>query len=386
MRTLKKLLFFYIYLNRKFQVIKEKSKHSSSALQKGISSKIHVFLQKTGIAAVTTILIYATMMLMNMGRLVWPNQFMLVEIISAFFFLLILFWSHRKISNFINSGSIRKWRPWIKASVEVIIVISTTLVLHLLVNFLPLKLIYSSAVFDAASVRTSVVMSNITSLFFYFLVERERSKRKLQENILRSTQLQKENFEAQIQSLKNQVSPHFLFNSLNVLSSLIRQNEEKAREFLHRLSKVYRSFIKHSHEQLVTLRKEMELTEAYIYLLRTRFGDSVQFTINISEDDYDFLLPPGSLQMLVENAIKHNGSTRKNPLTVEITSEDHKIIVKNNLQPRLEKIESTKTGLKNITRRYRYLTNKKVNFETTEKEFIAELPLLKTEAYESRYY
>ncbi len=383
MRTRKKLFIFYIYLNQKFRIIKQQVKNSSSTVEKSVRPQTYLLLEKAGIAAITTILIYSTMMFLNIGKLVWPNKFMLVEIISAFFFLLILFWSHHKISDFINSGSIRSWRSWVKAFAEVIIVISTTLFLHVLINFLPLMLIFSISVFDPASVRSSVVMSVIISLFFYFLVERERNKRKLQEKILHSTQLQKENFEAQLQSLKNQVNPHFLFNSLNVLSSLIRQNEEKAREFLHRLSKVYRSFIEHSEEQLVSLEKEMELTEAYIYLLRTRFGDNVRFIRNIQDRHRELLLPPGSLQMLVENAIKHNGSTRKNPLLVEIISEDQKIIVKNNLQPRLEKLQSTRTGLKNITRRYKYLTNKKVTFTTTEKEFLAELPLLKTEAYES---
>lgn len=382
----KKLFIFYIYLNRKFNIIKQKVKHSSSAVEKSVRSQVYLLLEKAGIAALTTIFIYSTMMFLNIGKLVWPTEFMLVEIISAFFFLLVLFWSHHKISDFINSGSIRSWRPWLKALAEVCIVILTTLFLHVLINFLPLKLIYFNSVFDPASVRSSIVMSVLISLFFYFLVERERNKRKLQEKILHSTQLQKENFEAQLQSLKNQINPHFLFNSLNVLSSLIRQNEEKAREFLHRLAKVYRSFIEHSEEQLVSLKKEMELTEAYIYLLRTRFGDNVRFVRNIPDRHKALLLPPGSLQMLVENAIKHNGSTRKNPLIVEITSEDQKIVVKNNLQPRMEKIQSTRTGLKNITRRYKYLTNKEVAFTKTEKEFLAELPLLKNEAYEGYYH
>lgn len=386
MRIRKKLFIFYIYLNRKLDTIKQKVNHSSSAVEKSIRSQLYLVLEKAGIAALTTILIYATMMLLNIGELVWPNKFMLVEMTSAFFFYLILFWFHHKISDFMNSGNIRSWRLWVKAFAEVFILISTTLFLHVLINFLPLKLIYSNSVFDPASVRSSIVMSVLISLFFYFLVERERNKRKLQEKILHSTQLQKENFEAQLQSLKNQVNPHFLFNSLNVLSSLIRQNEEKAREFLHRLAKVYRSFIEHSEEQLVSLQKELELTEAYIYLLRTRFGDNVRFVRNIPDRHKALLLPPGSLQMLVENAIKHNGSTRKNPLIVEIISEDHRIVVKNNLQPRKEKIQSTRTGLKNISRRYKYLTNKEVAFTTTEKEFLAELPLLKTEAYEGNYH
>ncbi len=386
MRTRKNFLIFYIYFTQKLKTIRKQVQNNTSASEERIRSRKYVILEKAGIAAITTVLLYSMMMLLNMGKLVLPSQHMWSEIVSAFLFLLILFWFHRKISNFINSGRFENFRPWKKAFLEVVMVIAITLMLHLLINFLPLRLIYPTAVFDPRSMRISDTMAIVTSLFFYFLVDRERSKRRLQEKILRSTQLQKENFQAQVQSLKNQMNPHFLFNSLNVLSSLIRQDEKQASEFVYRLSKVYRSFLDHSHEQLVSLRQEMELTEAYIYLLSIRFGNNLRFKINVPRDHMDLLLPPGSLQMLVENAVKHNGSTRKKPLVVEILSEENYLVVKNNLQPRLEKIKSTKTGLQNILRRYKFLSDQEVKFTTTEKEFIAKLPLLKVEAYENSDY
>ncbi len=386
MSTRKNLLIFYIYFTQKLKTIKKQVQNNYSDSAQRIRSQIHVILEKAGIAAITTVLVYSMMMLLNMGKLVFPSQHMWVEIVSAFVFLLILFWFHRKISNFINSGRFENFQLWKKAFIEVVMLIAVTLVLHKLINFLPLRLIYPSAVFDPRSMRISETMAIVTSLFFYFLVDRERSKRRLQEKILRSTQLQKENFQAQVQSLKNQMNPHFLFNSLNVLSSLIKQDEKQASEFVYRLSKVYRSFLDHSDEQLVSLRQEMELIEAYIYLLSIRFGNNLRFKINVSKDHMDLLLPPGSLQMLVENAVKHNGSTRKKPLVVEIFSEENYLLVKNNLQPRLEKIKSTKTGLQNIRRRYKFLSEQEVTFTTTEKEFIAKLPLLKVEAYENSDY
>jgi LytS/YehU family sensor histidine kinase len=226
----------------------------------------------------------------------------------------------------------------------------------------------------------------ILSLFFYYFVERERSKRKLQEKIIRSTRLQKENFQAQLEGLKNQINPHFLFNSFNVLSSLITHNKIQAREFVARLSTVYRSLLVHSEKQLVTLEDEMKLSRAYIYLLSTRFGANLQFDINIEEDHLQLLLPPGSVQMLIENAIKHNGSTRKKPLYIDILSQDKILKVKNNLQPRLEKFESTKTGLQNIRRRYKFLSNREIEIVTTNKEFLVLLPLLEDQAYEDPNY
>lgn len=386
MRTRKNLFIFYIYLKQKLKIIKEQVQNRSTASGKEFHSRLYLVLEKAGIAAITTLLIYATMMVMSLGRIIWPSGHMWLEIVSAFFFLLVLFWTHSKISNFVSSSRTRGLQPWKKASAEVVIVILLTLVLHWVFNVLPLRLVYPTTKFDPVSLRTSLVMVIIISLFFYFLVERERSKRKLQEKILRSTQLQKENYQAQIQSLKNQVNPHFLFNSLSVLGFLIRKNEKQAREFVYRLSKVYRSFLDHGHEQLVSLKKEMELTESYIYLLSTRFGDNVQFKIDVSQSQLSLLLPPGSLQMLVENAIKHNGSTRKKPLLITIFSVGNELVVKNNLQPRLEKIDSTGTGLENITRRYKFLTDREVNFSKTEEEFVAKLPLLKVETYENSNY
>ncbi len=386
MRTGKDHFIFYIYLRQKLKIIKEQVQNRSTASGKKMRSRVHLVLEKAGIAALTTLLVYATMMLISLGRIVWPSDHMWLEMISAFFFLLVLFWSHRKISDFINSDRTSSLQPWKKASAEVTIVIVLTLLLHGLFNYLPLRLFYSDRTFDPVSLRTSLVMVIIISLFFYFLVERERSKRKLRERILHSTQLQKENFQAQVQSLKNQVNPHFLFNSLNVLSSLIKRNQNQAREFVHRLSKVYRSFLDHSHKQLIPLEKEMELTEAYIYLLKTRFGENVRFKIDLLKDDMNLQLPPGCLQMLVENAIKHNASTRKKPLVVEICSGEGRLEVKNNLQPRQEKVESTKTGLQNIRKRYEYLSDQEVQFRKTDHEFIAILPLLKVEAYEDSHY
>ncbi|MGA9589968.1 MAG: histidine kinase [Salegentibacter sp.] len=233
------------------------------------------------------------------------------------------------------------------------------------------------------SLRVGYVLSGVLSLFFYFYVEKNRNQQQLQAEMLRSAHLQKENFEAQLQNLKDQVNPHFLFNSLNVLGSLIYKNQEQAVEFTRKLSDMYRSYLDNSNDPLIPLRKDLEVTKAYIYLLETRFGKAVEFRLNIATDMQELFLPPGAVQMLIENAIKHNGSTRKNPLVIHIYTEDDRLIVKNRLQARRNKIVSTKTGLKNIRSRYQFLTNQEVIITKSEEEFIVKLPLLKVEANEN---
>lgn len=383
MRKRKNLLIFYIYLLDKIKRIEASAKNIDSSRKR---FGFYLILKDIGIAALVTVLWYYVMVFMHQGYIMVPSYYNLIEMGLFFIFLLFLLWMHHGISSYMESSVFKEINTVIKTIIELSIVILATLLLTFITIYLPTSYIFPPEAILPENIRTAFVITIILSLFFYFLVERERNKRKLQEKILRSTHLQKENYQAQIQSLKNQVNPHFLFNSLNVLSSLIRKNQSQAQEFVHRLSKVYRSFLDHSHEQLVTLQKEMELTEAYIYLLSTRFGDNVRFEINVPEDHTHLLLPPGSLQMLVENAIKHNGSTRRKPLIIQISSEKDEVIVKNNLQPRLEKMDSTRTGLKNITRRYKFLTDQEVKFITSEKDFIAKLPLLKVEAYENSNY
>ena len=170
---------------------------------------------------------------------------------------------------------------------------------------------------------------------------------------------------------------------MNVLGALIYKDQEQAAEFTRRLSDMYRSYLDNSNDPLIPLRKDLEVTKAYIYLLETRFGKAVEFRLNIAAEKQELFLPPGAVQMLIENAIKHNGSTRKNPLVIHIYTEDDRLIVKNRLQARRNKIISTKTGLKNIRSRYQFLTDKEVIFERTDEEFIAKLPLLKVEIHEN---
>ncbi len=365
----------------KLKSIKEGISDKDSISAQKWRSRLSILLEKTGIAALTTVIVFLVVVYMNTGSLNIFTRGALIEMSLAFCFLLALFWSHRKVSNLFNKH-LKTQNSIPKAILEMLTIIIITLVIYTITNFIPLLLIFSADAILPVRLRTAYIVSAIISLFFYYFVEREKNKKKLQAEMLNSARLQKESFQAQLEGLKNQVNPHFLFNSLNVLGSLIHKDQDQAVEFTRRLSDLYRSFLDNSNEPLILLEKELDIVNSYIYLLKVRFGKSVEFFFNIKPESKKKYLPPGSLQMLIENVIKHNGSTSNKPLLIHISSDKDFLEVKNQLQPRREKVRSTRTGLKNIESRYLFLTDKLPEFTKTEIEFIAKLPLLKVEDYE----
>ncbi len=189
--------------------------------------------------------------------------------------------------------------------------------------------------------------------------------------------LQKENLQSQFDVLKQQVNPHFLFNSLNVLTSLIKLEPDLAEKFSEQLSKVYRYVLENKDNELVDLNTELIFLDAYIFLLNIRFVNKLIVNINIPESKRSEQIIPLAMQLLIENAIKHNIMSKSNPLHIDIfiDKEDFLNIV-NNLQERPSQIISTGVGLKNIQNRYLLLNNTKPSFEKTETQFIAKVPLV----------
>lgn len=378
----KKHLFFYFYLKSKLTSIKEDIKDLKEKAIGDKKSILHQILINVAIAAGLTFLIYYTVVFVYLGELVWPTSAW-IEMGLEFTFLFLLLTSHRYIAHFFRKNPPIKSSSTLNAAVEMIVVVVSALILHYLANYLPISLIYDSSVFDPVRVRNGYAIGVIVALFLYYFVELRKRERQLQQEKLRSARLQKENFQAQLESLKQQVNPHFLFNSLNVLGSLVYSDQDKAVDFIRKLSDLYRSYLDNGAELLIDLEKELKVTQAYTYLLETRFGDSVHFDFKIDPEKLDLQIPPGSLQMLIENAVKHNGSTKKSPLRVKIESTNNELVVSNFLNPRKESIQSTRTGLKNIKNRYSFLTDKEVSIQKTQTKFIVKLPLLKVETYES---
>ncbi len=189
--------------------------------------------------------------------------------------------------------------------------------------------------------------------------------------------LKKENLQSQLEGLKGQVNPHFLFNSLNSLSSLIADEPEKAEKFLDEMSKVYRYLLRNNEEGLATLETEMQFIQSYFHMLKTRYGDGLDMEIRINDQYLNYLLPPLTLQMLVENAVKHNMILKDSPLQILImTTNSGKLVVSNNLQRKLRNISSNKVGLSNIAKKYELMREEEIVVQDDGKEFSVAIPLL----------
>ncbi len=189
--------------------------------------------------------------------------------------------------------------------------------------------------------------------------------------------LKKENLQSQLEGLKGQVNPHFLFNSLNSLSSLISEDPEKAERFLDEMSKVYRYLLRTNEEGLTTLDSEMQFIQSYFHLLKTRYGDGLDMETKIDEHYMNYQLPPLTLQMLVENAVKHNMILKNNPLKILImTTNSGKLIVSNNLQRKDRMVSSNKVGLTNIVNKYRLMKKEEISVRDDGKEFAVIVPLI----------
>ncbi|WP_420388590.1 sensor histidine kinase [Roseivirga sp.] len=194
---------------------------------------------------------------------------------------------------------------------------------------------------------------------------------------LDAERLKKEQMATKYESLKNQVNPHFLFNSLNALTNLVYEDQDQAAKFIRQLSKVYRYVLDTRSKEVVSLETELQFVESYLFLQKIRFDDKLKVNIDV-EGYQDRMIPPLALQMLLENAIKHNTIAKDEPLTIDIKVEADRLIVSNNLQIKnIPSEESSGMGLANIKARYEFLSDQPVVIEKTDKTFKVELPLLK---------
>jgi len=187
----------------------------------------------------------------------------------------------------------------------------------------------------------------------------------------------KESAEFEFEMLRAQVNPHFLFNSLNTLSSLVYEDQDKAAVFIRKLSDVYRHVLDNRKKDLITLGEEIGFIKSYIYLLELRFGQKFQAAIQVDKEVYSSLIAPLTLQMLLENVVKHNVVSSKMPLPVVIRNEHDIIIVENKLQKKRDAGKSTGMGLQNIRNRYVAFTEKPIIVTEEDNRFIVKIPLIK---------
>lgn len=218
--------------------------------------------------------------------------------------------------------------------------------------------------------RDSLIASVVTGSSYLMYISWKNQKIQLE-----NQQLQAEIFQSQYETLKNQLNPHMLFNSLNTLNTLIRETPEKAQNYLQELSHVLRYTLQDNQTHCVTLQEEMLFVNSYIYLLQMRYEDNLTFIVQLSQEDLHRQLPPMAIQLLIENAIKHNEISNRNPLTITISSKGNKIEVKNRIQPKLTDSHGTGIGLSNLSKRYQLLFGQDIEVQEQNGYFIVNLPL-----------
>lgn len=226
----------------------------------------------------------------------------------------------------------------------------------------------------------SILLSVLISLAFTGKSFFQKWKDALMETAqlnLNAVELKQIALEAQLQSLKVQLDPHFMFNNFSTLSALIAEDQSLAQHFLENLSRVYRYMIVNLNKNIISVEEEINFAKAYFYLIKIRHGENVQLTISVGNISCTKGIPPITLQLLIENSIKHNTASRTKPLFITIeegTNDD--IVVSNSLQRLNYTIPSTNTGLKNVKCRYKLLSDRVPEFTETENQFVAKLPLL----------
>jgi sensor histidine kinase YesM len=195
---------------------------------------------------------------------------------------------------------------------------------------------------------------------------------------LENETLRREALQSQFESLKNQLSPHFLFNSLTALKTLIREAPETAQNYVNKMSRALRYTLQSNEKQLVTLKEEMSFMESYLYLIRMRFDTNLSVSTSINEKYFSHRLPPLTIQTLVENAIKHNEISKQRPLTIYIlTSDDESLVVWNDIQDKITEEEGTGIGLPNLSKQFQLLIGKDISISNQNNQFRVEVPLIK---------
>ncbi|MBL7749754.1 MAG: histidine kinase [Chitinophagaceae bacterium] len=279
-------------------------------------------------------------------------------------------WTHLKTRHLFNKG----WNPLPKV---VSLSILTSLCGVAVGGFFVILWFYiSKETFSWALVYKFLFITSLAVILFTLIYEilYLTKEREVDNQIV--DQLDQERTNAELEALRNELDPHFIFNSLNTLNHLILHNPLQAHSFNNKLAQVYKYFLINRHKQLVSLPDELEFMENYFYLLQIRHDDKLNISLDIKPPDSNVLIPPCALQILLENAIKHNSFTTAEPLTIRIQQNGQSLKVSNDVKPKPYPAHSTGIGLKNLSSRYRILCKKDIKVERSGSVFSVRLPLI----------
>ncbi len=238
--------------------------------------------------------------------------------------------------------------------------------------------VFEKGVVNWSVVTTATLIIMICVVFITHVYETVFLVKEAESDQLKKEQLERARAEAELEALKNQVDPHFIFNSLNTLSHLIEDRPDKAKQFNDNLAEIYRYILQNKARDLVQLKEEVDFVNHYFALLQIRFERAVQLQLSVNETQSEqYLIPPISLQILVENAIKHNEFSDQSPLRIEIELLNDTLTVKNEIRKKQLRKPSSGIGLKNLNERYELITHMKMVIREAEKDFVVALPILK---------
>mgnify|MGYP006290097345 CR=1 FL=1 len=225
----------------------------------------------------------------------------------------------------------------------------------------------------------NAVIVLVVNIIMVTIIEAVLSFKRQQDSLLQAARLQRENVSLRFETLKKQLDPHFLFNSLNVLSSLIRKDVSKSQDFIDEFSSIYRYTLEVIDKPVVTLDQEIQFARSYLFLQSIRFENALQVDMDLAQDKLEQLVPPLSVQSLLENALKHNIATENDPLQIHIRSLASGLLISNKLQSKPDEIQSSGIGFENLKSRYSLISDALPEVKMTEDEYIVTLPYIEVE-------
>lgn len=317
------------------------------------------------------------------------NEDLMVSLVLNLLYSLVLGFSNLYFFNYLEKRNWEENKPWKRIFVGIFGSIMITLIgLFFLRLGTKIYFLNSSVQQFLAAEKWSnysfglwITSTIVISFHVFYFIKKNQDKKVKESQIVAKTET------AKFESLKNQLDPHFLFNSLNVLTALIGENPKQAEKFTTKLSKVYRYVLEQKDKDLISVEEELQFAKSYMTLLQMRFEDALHFTIPDSISNPELKIVPLSLQILLENAVKHNVITTKNPLVITIYEENGYLVVENNINPKTSLEKSTKVGLQNIKNRYQLISKMQVEITTINQVFRVKLPLLtqKIQKMETNY-
>jgi len=278
--------------------------------------------------------------------------------------------------------TLRTYFDWLNKPVQKVIALLLTIPFYTIpVSVLMLVGWYNlfmDGVINWVVIKTTSLIILIAVFFLVHVYETVFLVKQTENDQLKKEQLERSRAEAELEALKNQIDPHFIFNSLNTLSYLIEDKPGRARQFNDNLADVYRYILQNKKRDLVLLREEVVFLQDYFSLLKIRFENAVQLNMQIDEQELDqYLVPPISLQILMENAIKHNEFSDKTPLIMTLGWKKGELIFHNDVRRKTLRKASSKIGLQNLSERYRLITKQEITIKEEDNKFIVCLPILK---------